>query len=137
MEIPELHERLAQQRQKMLMAVDHEMFFQKLLDELPHNVTSKITSYIVDEDYVHIEFTLHDFYTAELEVVPAFSTWHRNFSWSKDIRELLTEYAGHIDIDKKAGVLYIHWINVKDENVKGATEIIVKKFERILTQIFE
>jgi len=42
-----------------------------------------------------------------------------------------------VDIDKDAGVLYIHWIDVKDKDIKGATEIIVKRFEKILTEIFE
>jgi len=42
-----------------------------------------------------------------------------------------------VDIDKDAGALYIHWIDVKAKDIKGATEIIVKRFERILTEIFE
>jgi len=33
--------------------------------------------------------------------------------------------------------LYIHWINVKDEGLEGATKIIVGKFEQILKGIFE
>ncbi|MFC1703936.1 Na+/H+ antiporter subunit E [Candidatus Omnitrophota bacterium] len=42
-----------------------------------------------------------------------------------------------VDVDKNAGCLYIHWIDVKNKDIKGATEIIVKKFERILAEIFE
>jgi multicomponent Na+:H+ antiporter subunit E len=42
-----------------------------------------------------------------------------------------------VDIDKNSGFLYIHWINVKDKDVEGATERIVKRFERRLTRIFE
>lgn len=42
-----------------------------------------------------------------------------------------------VDIDKEAGCLYIHWINVKNKDIKGATEKIVKRFEGILTEIFE
>ncbi|MFN3966967.1 MAG: Na+/H+ antiporter subunit E [Endomicrobiia bacterium] len=42
-----------------------------------------------------------------------------------------------IDIDKENGYLYIHWINVVTEDIEKATEIIVKRFERILERIFE
>jgi len=42
-----------------------------------------------------------------------------------------------VDIDKDNGVLYIHWIDVKAPDTKGATEIIVKRFEKILKKIFE
>lgn len=42
-----------------------------------------------------------------------------------------------VDIDKDEGILYIHWINVKDEDVENATKIIVGRFERILREIFE
>ncbi len=42
-----------------------------------------------------------------------------------------------VDIDRKEGILYIHWINVLDDSIDGATEIISAKFERILKGIFE
>lgn len=42
-----------------------------------------------------------------------------------------------VDIDKDKGVLYIHWINVKNPDIEGATKLIVGKFERILKGIFE
>ena len=42
-----------------------------------------------------------------------------------------------MDINKEEGVLYIHWINVLDDSVEGATAIISAKFERILKGIFE
>jgi multicomponent Na+:H+ antiporter subunit E len=35
------------------------------------------------------------------------------------------------------GYLYIHWINVRHEDVEGATRDIVDKFERIIGRIFE
>jgi len=35
------------------------------------------------------------------------------------------------------GYLYIHWINVKHEDVEGATRDIVERFERIIGRIFE
>ena len=35
------------------------------------------------------------------------------------------------------GYLYVHWINVKTQDEQEATEIIVKKFEKILERIFE
>ena len=42
-----------------------------------------------------------------------------------------------VDVDKEGGFLYVHWINVKRIDVEGATEIIVKRFEKILKRIFE
>ncbi len=42
-----------------------------------------------------------------------------------------------VDVDKEEGFLYVHWINVKRKDIEGATEIIVKKFEKILKRIFE
>jgi len=42
-----------------------------------------------------------------------------------------------IDIDREKGILYIHWIFVKDTDLEGATRLIVGKFERILKGIFE
>lgn len=42
-----------------------------------------------------------------------------------------------VDIDPENGFLYIHWIDVKDEDMQRATEIIVQKFENILKRIFE
>jgi len=42
-----------------------------------------------------------------------------------------------IDINRPEGILYIHWINVLDDSVEGATAIIAAKFERILKGIFE
>lgn len=42
-----------------------------------------------------------------------------------------------VDIDKEKGILYIHWIDVTNQDIDKATEIIVKKFERILERIFE
>jgi len=42
-----------------------------------------------------------------------------------------------VDIDKDEGALYIHWIDVRYQDIKGATEEIVKRFEKILTEIFE
>ena len=42
-----------------------------------------------------------------------------------------------VDIDREGGFLYIHWINVRHKDIEGATKSIVKRFERILTRIFE
>jgi multicomponent Na+:H+ antiporter subunit E len=42
-----------------------------------------------------------------------------------------------VDIDKEAGFLYVHWMEVKTQDVQKATELIVGKFERILKRIFE
>ena len=35
------------------------------------------------------------------------------------------------------GYLYIHWINVKSEDIEEATRQIVSKFEGVLRRIFE
>ncbi len=42
-----------------------------------------------------------------------------------------------VDVDQEEGVLYIHWIDVKDKDVEKATKLIVDKFEHILKRIFE
>jgi len=42
-----------------------------------------------------------------------------------------------VDVDRENGLLYIHWIDVKDKDIDDATERIVKRFERILKRIFE
>jgi multicomponent Na+:H+ antiporter subunit E len=42
-----------------------------------------------------------------------------------------------VDIDKEAGFLYVHWMDVKTQDVEKATQLIVGKFERILKRIFE
>jgi len=42
-----------------------------------------------------------------------------------------------VDIDKDKGFIYVHWIEVKDKDVKKATQIIVERFEKILRRIFE
>lgn len=42
-----------------------------------------------------------------------------------------------VDVDKENGFLYIHWVDVKTQDVEKATEILVVKFERILKRIFE
>ncbi|MFH1678971.1 MAG: Na+/H+ antiporter subunit E [Candidatus Omnitrophota bacterium] len=42
-----------------------------------------------------------------------------------------------VDIDEAQGVLYIHWIDVRDKDIHRATTLIVEKFERILRKIFD
>jgi multicomponent Na+:H+ antiporter subunit E len=42
-----------------------------------------------------------------------------------------------MDVNEDRGELYIHWINVKAENVDEATEKISSVFEKILTEVFE
>jgi len=49
----------------------------------------------------------------------------------------LTPGTMSVDVDKDNGVLYIHWINVKEKDVEAATKVIVEKFEKILMKIFE
>ena len=42
-----------------------------------------------------------------------------------------------VDVDRQNGILYIHWIDVKTEDVVGATKIVVDRFEKILKNIFD
>jgi multicomponent Na+:H+ antiporter subunit E len=42
-----------------------------------------------------------------------------------------------VDIDKENGFLYIHWIDVKSQDIEQASKMITEKFERILKRIFE
>lgn len=49
----------------------------------------------------------------------------------------LTPGTMSVDIDPENGFLYIHWIDVKDKDIKIATERIVKIFEHVLKRIFE
>ncbi|OIO33677.1 MAG: hypothetical protein AUJ70_02675 [Candidatus Omnitrophica bacterium CG1_02_40_15] len=42
-----------------------------------------------------------------------------------------------VDIDAENGVLYIHWIDVKTQDVDKATQEIAGKFENILKKVFE
>ena len=42
-----------------------------------------------------------------------------------------------VDIDKDNGILYIHWINVKAQDIESTTKIIVERFEKILAKIFD
>jgi multicomponent Na+:H+ antiporter subunit E len=42
-----------------------------------------------------------------------------------------------VDIDKENGFLYIHWVDVKSQDIDVATQMIVSKFEKVLKRIFE
>jgi multicomponent Na+:H+ antiporter subunit E len=42
-----------------------------------------------------------------------------------------------VDIDKEAGVLYIHWIDAKTTDVEEATHRIAGPFESTLKEIFD
>ncbi len=42
-----------------------------------------------------------------------------------------------VDVDKDNGYMYIHWIDVKSQDVQEASRLIVSKFERILKEVFE
>ena len=41
-----------------------------------------------------------------------------------------------VDIDREKGFLYVHWVDVKTQDVQEATQFIVRRFERILMRIF-
>jgi len=42
-----------------------------------------------------------------------------------------------VDIDQKKSFIYVHWIDVKDKDIEQATGLIVRRFEKILSRIFE
>ena len=42
-----------------------------------------------------------------------------------------------VDINPEEGILYIHWIDVKSQDVAESTQAIVSKFENVLKKIFE
>lgn len=42
-----------------------------------------------------------------------------------------------VDIVAQEGILYIHWIDVKTQDIEEATRLIVKPLEDILKRIFE
>ena len=42
-----------------------------------------------------------------------------------------------VDLDRKEGALYVHWIKVGTKDTKGATRQIAYRFEKILRRIFE
>lgn len=42
-----------------------------------------------------------------------------------------------VDIIDDEGWLYIHWISVESKEIEKDTELIVRKFERIIRRIFE
>ena len=42
-----------------------------------------------------------------------------------------------VDLDSDKGILYIHWIDVRDKDIEQATRLIVERFEKILKRIFE
>jgi multicomponent Na+:H+ antiporter subunit E len=49
----------------------------------------------------------------------------------------LTPGTFSVDIDREKGFIYIHWIDVKTQDIEWASSIIVSKFERILKEVFE
>lgn len=42
-----------------------------------------------------------------------------------------------VDVDKEAGILYVHWIDVKEKDIEAATRYIAGRFEPLLDKIFE
>lgn len=42
-----------------------------------------------------------------------------------------------VDVDKGKGVIYVHWIYVRSQDIEEATRRIVYRFERILKKIFD
>ena len=49
----------------------------------------------------------------------------------------LTPGTMSVDVDQENGFIYVHWINVKETDVEKATQLIVSRFEKILTKVFE
>jgi len=49
----------------------------------------------------------------------------------------ITLTPGTLSVDIKDGFMYVHWIDVKSQDVEEATRIIAQRFEKILKEIFE
>jgi multicomponent Na+:H+ antiporter subunit E len=49
----------------------------------------------------------------------------------------LTPGTTTVDIDRENGFLYVHWLNVKTEDIDEASRLIAWKYEKILDRIFE
>ncbi|MFQ5867257.1 MAG: Na+/H+ antiporter subunit E [bacterium] len=49
----------------------------------------------------------------------------------------ITMTPGTLSVDTKDEYLYIHWINVRSQEVPEATKLIVGRFEKILAKIFD
>ncbi|MGE5279783.1 MAG: Na+/H+ antiporter subunit E [Deltaproteobacteria bacterium] len=49
----------------------------------------------------------------------------------------LTPGTMSVDVDREKGILYIHWIDVRERDIDAATRLIVSRFEKILSKIFE
>ena len=49
----------------------------------------------------------------------------------------ITLTPGTMSVEVKDGYIYVHWIYVREKDIEKATEIIVRRFEKILERIFE
>ena len=49
----------------------------------------------------------------------------------------LTPGTMSVDVEPESGYIYVHWIFVRTQDIEKATEIIVRRFEKILKRIFE
>ena len=49
----------------------------------------------------------------------------------------ITLTPGTLTVDVVDDTLFIHWINVQDEDIEGATRAIVSKFEKHIRTIVE
>jgi multicomponent Na+:H+ antiporter subunit E len=49
----------------------------------------------------------------------------------------ITLTPGTLSVDIKDGDMYIHWIDVKSQDVEEATKMIAQRFEKYLKEIFE
>jgi multicomponent Na+:H+ antiporter subunit E len=53
------------------------------------------------------------------------------------LADSITLTPGTFTIEITGNTLYIHWIDVQEQGVNEATEAIVRKFEKILEEIYE
>ncbi len=49
----------------------------------------------------------------------------------------ITLTPGTLSVDIIDNIIYVHWINVSEHEIEGATQKIAGRFERILKRIFE
>ncbi len=41
-----------------------------------------------------------------------------------------------VDVDAENGIIYVHWIYVKDRNIEEASRLIAGRFEKVIKEVF-
>ena len=90
---------------------------------------------------VYIPVFFYYIIKAEMPIKPGIVKIKTNLKTDSGITALansITLTPGTLTVDlTDDGYLYIHWINVRSDNIEEATKDIAQKFEFFLTKIFE